>query len=94
MASVCTLCDKRIASRAKVYGHFRHYHHLHFDQCVQMLLADCFVLDPTVSNAYSLGGLLGKTAEPGILALERESRISDNHPTVYRAGRPVIRKVS
>ena len=51
-SSVCTLCDKRIASRAKVYGHFRHYHHMHFDQCVQMLLADGFVLDPTVSTLW------------------------------------------
>ena len=52
LSSVCTLCDKRIASRAKVYGHFRHYHHMHFDQCVQMLLADGFVMDPTVSTLW------------------------------------------
>ena len=49
MAMLCLLCDKRIPSRAKVCGHFRHYHHVHFDQCVHMLLADGFVLDPTVS---------------------------------------------
>ena len=49
VASVCTLCDKKVASRAKVFGHFRHYHHLHFDQCIDMLLGDGFVLDPTVS---------------------------------------------
>ena len=58
MASVCTLCDKRMASRAKVYGHFRHYHHMHFDQCVQMLQADGFVLDPTVSTMYPVLGQL------------------------------------
>ena len=53
MVLLCLLCDKRISSRAKVYGHFRHYHHVHFDQCVHMLLADGFVLDPTVSVAWT-----------------------------------------